>query len=233
MLILQKLRRNLNIVFYSNLFRRQRTTNDILNSLWLQWQLPAAERTQASNLFLYLPFVKCQLSNMQIHYGVFWGQVQPSPGKAWHIHLNLFKTKSQERLLRVHSNSYLPSAKHVSCCLLVTGSMHGRESNCVWRLLLWEVENLRNIHKEQIKTLYEALIKLDSFPKEFLLLLLVLSSSWGFVKEQLPPPPCSLHEMVVVEIYVGCFAILSLSLQNGISMLYELLLDYLFPKICV
>lgn len=146
MLILQKLRRNLNIVFYSNLFRRQRITNGILNSLWLQCQLPTAERTQASDLLLYLPLVKCQLSNMQIHCGIFWRWVQPSPGKVWHIHLNLFKTKSQERLLRVHSSSYLPSAKHVSHCLLATGSAHSRESKCMWRLLLWEVENLRNIH---------------------------------------------------------------------------------------
>lgn len=203
----------------------------MLNSLWLQWQLPTTERMQASNLFLYLPSFKRQLSNVQINYVIFWRQVQPRPGKVWDIHLNLFKTKSQERLLRVHNSSYLPSAKHVSCCLLATGSAHSRESKCVWRLLLWEVENLRNIHKEWIKTLYEAVIRLDSFPKEFLLLLLVLSIGWSFVKEQLPPPPCSLNEMVVVEICVGCFAVLTLSLQSCISMLYDFLLDYLFPKI--
>lgn len=36
----------------------------------------------------------------------------------------------------------------------------------VWRLLQWERENLKNIHKDQIKISYEALIRLDMFPKD-------------------------------------------------------------------
>lgn len=86
---------------------------------------------------------------------------------------------------------------------------------CVYRLLQWEIENLRNIHREQTKTSYEALIRLDSFPKEFLLLLLVLSISWGFVKEQLPSPPAAFVWWVKV---CASSAVLSHALQSCLSI---------------
>lgn len=51
----------------------------------------------------------------------------------------------------------------------VSGSAHSRDRRTsVWRLLQWERENLKNIHKDQIKISYEALIRLDRFPKDIL-----------------------------------------------------------------
>lgn len=104
-----------------------------------------------------------------------------------------------------------------------TSAQQGKQActNCFNR-----AENLRNIHRDQIKTSYEALIRLDSFSKEFLLLLLVLSISWGFVKEQPPPTPCSLYA------YCGGWKSVHLLLFSLLHCRVAYLSIQIHPKVC-